>query len=120
MWWGQLHADPWRFVIVLLYNVANDLGRQLTDAAVYSLMAGSITSTEVIREYFGAETVPNATLTSMFTDQLYGLNNTDHYARWGALNAANADTNQRLIFEMELQSYFGLSAAQILAFKKEW
>lgn len=35
VWYGQLYADKWRFFIVLLYNTVNDLGRQLTEAAVY-------------------------------------------------------------------------------------
>jgi len=31
VWWGQMNADSWRFIIVLIYNVVNDMGRQLTE-----------------------------------------------------------------------------------------
>lgn len=27
VWWGQMNADKWRFVLTLIYNVVNDLGR---------------------------------------------------------------------------------------------
>jgi hypothetical protein len=35
VWWGQLNSDKWRFMLVLIYNVVNDLGRQLTEVGVY-------------------------------------------------------------------------------------
>lgn len=40
VWYGQMTADKWRFVLVLIFNVVNDLGRQLSQVATYSLIQG--------------------------------------------------------------------------------
>jgi hypothetical protein len=34
VWWAQLNAPKWRYAIILLYNVVNDLGRQLTNTGI--------------------------------------------------------------------------------------
>jgi hypothetical protein len=31
VWWGQMQSEKWRVMIVLLFNVVNDLGRQLAE-----------------------------------------------------------------------------------------
>lgn len=48
-------------------------------------------------------------LNSMFTDEVYGLNNATSYSRWGALNEHNEGTPAQLIWDMELRSYFGMN-----------
>jgi len=38
VWYAQLNTEKWRFMVILLFNVVNDLGRQLTEQGVFSLM----------------------------------------------------------------------------------
>jgi hypothetical protein len=36
VWWGQINSEKWRFMLLLLFNVVNDLGRQLGETGAYT------------------------------------------------------------------------------------
>ena len=58
VWWGQLNSPKWRFMLVLIYNVVNDLGRQLTEAGVYQLIGTTeLTSAKDLQTYFFKDVV---------------------------------------------------------------
>jgi hypothetical protein len=70
VWYGQLYADKWRFLMVLLYNVVNDLGRQLTEVAVYTLIQGGELKDETgLNSYLFTSTPLSAAVqTAIFQD----------------------------------------------------
>lgn len=92
VWWGQLNADKWRFILILLYNVVNDLGRQLSEVGTYTSMQQSEFAAETsLNDYlFKVNPLSTDAQTKMFHDKIYGLYNLDNFGKWGALNP-NAD-----------------------------
>jgi hypothetical protein len=108
-------------MLVLIYNVVNDLGRQLTEVAAYTLIStGELKTEDGINGFlFVDNKVVSSLQTALFTDAIYGLNNVNNYGKWGALNP-DADKQKQLLFELELKSYFGLRQDQIDTLKKNW
>ena len=116
-----MNADKWRFILILLYNVVNDLGRQLSQVGTYTTMQSGEFATETSLNDYLFKNSPLSTddQTKMFHDKIYGLYNLDNFAKWGALNPGG-DNQKALLFELELRSYFGLSDAQIEEAKTNW
>lgn len=60
----------------------------------------------------------------MFTDPVYGLNNIDNYQRWNVLHPTastnQTQVNQKLAFQAELRTYFGLNSAQVKEITNNW
>lgn len=121
VWYGQLQADKWRFILVLIYSAVNDLGRQLCEFATYTLLqTGELKVETGINSFlFQTNKLSLAAQTAVFTDAIYGLNNVDNYAKWGALNPG-ADDTKMLLFEMELKTYFAFTDDQITELKTNW
>ena len=107
--------------MVLLYNVVNDLGRQLTEVAVYTLIQGGELKDETgLNSYlFTSTPLTAAVQTAIFQDQIYGFYNLDNFAKWNPINPG-ADPQKKRLFELELQTYFGLSPQQITELEKNW
>jgi len=112
VWAGQLWADKWRFMMVLIFNMVNDLGRQLTDVGAFTQMqGGEFKTVDGIDSYlFIINPVPTTTRDAMFNDPVYGLNNLDNYGKWGSI-VPGADPIKRKLLQWELKSYFGLTDA---------
>ena len=100
VWYGQLNSEKWKFMINLIYNVVNDLGRQLTNVGVYKLMAETkLTNEKDIMTYFFIERpISEAQSTALFTDPIYGLNNLDNFVRWGGAFSPGYDIAKSLVF----------------------
>jgi hypothetical protein len=56
VWWGQMNSDKWRFMLLLIFNVVNDLGRQLAETGAYTEMVGSeLKNSTGLNDYFFKE-----------------------------------------------------------------
>jgi hypothetical protein len=62
-------------------------------------------------------------LDAIYTDPWYGLENAENYDKWQVLQSGNANTtavNEKLAFQAELRTYFGLSSAQVQEITNNW
>jgi hypothetical protein len=53
---------------------------------------------------------------AIYTDPWYGLKDLKNYEQWQVLESGNANTtaiHEKLAFQAELRTYFGLSSAQV-------
>ena len=111
-------------MIILLYNVVNDLGRQLTEQGVFTLIndpgTGELKDAASAAQYlFDDNPVTAAQKDAIFNDAVYGLSNVANLGKWNiGLNSGNQQ--KELSFKMELKSYFGLNDAQIQELTDNW
>lgn len=100
--------------LTLLYSIVNTgLGFTFVDTGVYQTMAGVYKDADAINRLLlagDASTMPQAT--AIFEDPYYGLNDFNNYKKWGSLLAGPWPTLEAA-WKWELQTYFGLSDAQI-------
>jgi len=108
-------------MLVLIFNVVNDLGRQLSEVAAYTLIqTGELKIESGVNTFlFAGNNVDPDVQTALYTDGIYGLNNVNNYGKWGALNPG-ANKQKQLLFELELKSYFGLTDSQLNTLKTNW
>lgn len=111
-----MHADKWRFVIVLLFQTVNDLGRQLADVGTQQLLGldgGDLSTKDGYNTYLLKKYPLNTTeATNLFNDPIYGFNNIDNFGRWAGFQPG-APPQKKLILEMEMKTYFGMTDAQV-------
>jgi hypothetical protein len=104
----------------VLYDVVNHWqGEWLSDVVVWNEMFTNYFSTSAgINTYL----LPNNPITNpvlidaIYTDPWYGLDNPENYEQWQVLESGNANTtaiHEKLAFQAELRTYFGLSSAQV-------
>lgn len=121
VWYANLHADKWRFALVLIYNVVNGLGQMLAQTATYSLMQGDEFKTQPgINQYlFPTNPVSDPIAAALFTDSTYGLKDPNNWNRWQDFNPG-ADPQKQALLSMEFKTYFGLTHAQINELIVNW
>ena len=119
-WWSMQNASPWYTYMNVLYDVVNHWqGEWLSDLLVWDQMYTNYFSTSAgINTYL----LPNNPITdqalidAIFTDPNYGLDYLESYEKWQVLQSGNANTtaiHEKLAFQADLRTYFGLSSAQV-------
>ena len=100
-------------MLVLIFNVVNDLGRQLGQTGAYTLMQGGelATSAGLNNLIFIKNPLSTAQEAALFNDKIYGLGNPDHWTKWSSLDS-NIDPQGQILLQKELLTLFGVSDAQ--------
>ena len=116
-----MHADKWRFALVLIFNVVNGLGQLLAQTATYTLMQGDEFKTQPgINQYlFPNNPIDDQIAAALFTDKIYGLSDPNNWNRWQDFNPG-ADPQKQALLSMEFKTFFGLTQAQISEMIPNW
>jgi len=116
-WYSMTNQAWWRAYMGVLYNVVNYWqGEYLMKLTVFQHMQSSyFNSASDINTFLLINNPATLTVESaMFTDPYYGLYNYNNYAQWSVLQSSDVSTaavREKLAFQAELRTYFGLTSA---------
>jgi len=115
-WWYQNNVNITQYYS-MLYNLVNtNLGDNVVDTYTFQAMSAnyfvnqaSINNAFVVNNPIASIAVQDA----LWTDPYYGLQNPANYVRWGVLADVSASSMAKLVFQVELASYFALTTEQV-------
>jgi hypothetical protein len=121
------NQSPWQTYMQVLYDMVNHWqGEFLQKESVYKAMRTNyfVLSSGINNYLLLNNPISDPVLLdAIYTDPWYGLENSENYDKWQVLQSGNANTtavNEKLVFQAELRTYFGLSSAQVQEITNNW
>ena len=125
-WYSMTNQAWWRAYMGVLYNVVNYWqGEYLMKLTVFQHMSSSyFNSASDINTFLLINNPATTTVQdAIYNDPWYGLSNYNNYAQWSVLQSSDVSTaavREKLAFQAELRTYFGLNSAQVQELTNNW
>lgn len=125
VWYQQnaMNADPasqWRPFLAFIYAAVQDgLGRQVIEQGAFGLMsADELSAGKIAADMFGDKNLDAAIVDKLVNDAHYGTADPLNLVFWNALTNTEdpAKKLNKLAWQWEMATYFGLSLAQVETF----